>query len=128
MLGREVVNGQLVIAPVKANTVINEACLIVLDSDGVASEATKAAGLTAIGMSQEYVDNTNGSNGDCQVKVKRGVFVWNNDSGENSVKSTDIFKECYIKDSKTVTMDSEGSSVAGKVIGIEDGIVKVETI
>lgn len=128
MVGNEVNNGgRIIVVPVKADVKINEASLIALDANGFASEAVKGAGITAIGRSEHYVDNSGGADGAVMINVKRGVFIWDNDTA-NPVEEKDVMKQCYILDSKTVTMTSETNSVAGKVIGLEDGYVKVETI
>ena len=128
MVGNEVNNGgRIIVVPVKADAKINEASLIALDVNGFASEAVKGAGITVIGRSEQYVDNSGGADGDVMINVKRGVFIWDNDT-DAPVEEKDVMKQCYILDSKTVTMTSEANSVAGKVIGLEDGYVKVETI
>ena len=50
MVGNEVNNGgKLIVVPVKAGTIINENCLVALDSTGMAIEAVKADEITAIG-------------------------------------------------------------------------------
>lgn len=128
MVGNEVNNGgRIIVVPVKADAVINEATLVALDANGFASEAVKGAGITVIGRSEQYIDNSGEVDGAVTINVKRGVFVWNNDAAD-PVEEKDIMKQCYILDSKTVTMTSEANSAAGKVIGLEDGYVKVETI
>lgn len=128
MVGNEVNNRAAnIVVPVKAGAIISEASLVALDSNGMASEATKGADITVIGRSEQYVDNTGGSDGDINITVKRGVFIWNNDTA-NPVEQKDIMKQCYILDPKTVTMTSESNSVAGKIVGLENGYVKVETI
>lgn len=128
MVGNEVNNGgRIIVVPVKADVVINEASLVALDANGFANEAAKGEGITVIGRSEQYIDNSNGVDGAVTINVKRGVFVWNNDAA-NPVEEKDVMKQCYILDSNTVTMTSEANSVAGKVIGLEDGYVKVETI
>lgn len=128
MVGNEVNNGgRIIVVPVKADVKINEASLIALDANGFASEAVKGAGITVIGRSEHYIDNSGGADGDVMINVKRGVFIWDNDT-DAPVEEKDVMKQCYILDSKTVTMTSEANSVAGKVIGLEDGYVKVETI
>ena len=128
MVGNEVYNGgRIIVVPVKADTKINEASLVALDVNGLASEAVKGAGITVIGRSEQYVDNSEGADGAVMINVKRGTFVWENDEAD-PVEEKDVMKQCYILNSKTVTMTSETNSVAGKVIGLEDGYVKVETI
>lgn len=71
------------------------------------------------------VDNTGGEDGDVEVQVRRGAFVWNNDG---SIKATDVMKPCYVFDAQTVTITSTGSSKAGVILGIEGDGVIVETL
>lgn len=128
MVGNEVNNGgRIIVVPVKADVKINEASIIALDANGLASEAVKGAGITVIGRSEQYVDNSGGADGAVMINVKRGAFIWNNDT-TSPVEEKDVMKQCYILNSQTVTMTSEANSIAGKVIGLEDGYVKVETI
>lgn len=59
-------------------------------------------------------------NGEQNVSVKRGTFVWENDG---TIKETDLLKKCYIKDSITVTLTAEGASVAGIILEVApDGV------
>ncbi len=102
---------------VKTNTKIFQGHIVALEN-GKAILANKAEGLTIVGRAEETVVGGN-------INVKRGVFLYENDT-DNPLNETHILKECYIKDSVTVTADSTSTSVAGKVIGFEDGQVKVE--
>ena len=123
----EIQDGKTLVLPVKANTKIYEGSLVVLDVNGHATPGSTDEGLLAAGRAEEFVDNTNGANGAKTVKVRRGVFKWNNDD-TNPVTEQDILKDCYIKDDETVTMLATGASVAGKVIRLDDGEVIVETL
>lgn len=113
--------------PVKGNTKIYEGSLVVLDATGYAVPGSTATGLKAAGRAEEFVDNTGGADGARTVRVRRGVFKWNNDDAE-PVTEQDYMKDCYIKDGETVTMLAEGTSVAGKVIRLDNGEVIVETL
>lgn len=121
--------GNTLVIPVAAETVIYEGCLVVIDENGYAIPAKKAEGLTAAGRAEEFIDNTRGGNGDKTVIVKRGVFKWDNSGIEaEAVNDSHLLQNCYIEDDCTVTSVSTGTSVAGKVVGVyEDGIA-VETI
>lgn len=123
----EVVDGKYLILPVKANTRIYEGSLVAIDSTGYAIPGKKEENLLVAGRAEEFVDNTGSgnSNGAKKIKVKRGVFKWNNDS-TNAVTEQDILKTCYILDDSTVTTLSTATSIAGKVIGIENNQVLVE--
>jgi len=121
--------GKIIVLPVAANTVIFDGSLVALDENGNAQPAAKETGLTAAGRAEEYVDNTGGAAGDKTIRVRRGVFVWDNTSvAANKVKPEHILKDCYIEDDCTVTALSDGSSRAGKVIAVTDDGVAVETL
>lgn len=125
----EIRDGRTLVLPVKANTKIFEGSLVAMDSTGYAIPGKAGVGLLAAGRAEEYVDNTGagGTNGARTVRVRRGVFKFNNDT-EDAVTAQDILKDCYILDDETVTMASEGNSKAGKVIGLDDGEVIVEIL
>lgn len=121
--------GRIVVLPVAAGAVIYDGGLVVLDASGNAKAATKAEGLTAAGRSEEYVDNTSGAAGAQTVKVRRGVFVWDNTTtAANKVKPEHVLKDCYIVDDCTVSASATGSSRAGKVIAVTDDGIAVETL
>lgn len=122
----EVQDGKTLVLPVKANVKIFEGSLVALNA-GYAAPGSAAAGLLAAGRAEEFVDNTGGADGAKTVRVRRGVFKWNNDDA-NPVTEADLMKDCYIKDDETVTMLAVGTSVAGKVIRLDNGEVIVETL
>ena len=126
----EVANGASVIAaPVAAATVIYEGSLVALDANGYAIPAKKAAGLIAVGRAEEFIDNKSGGNGDVTVAVKRGIFIWNNDPTKaNEITDAHLMKDCYIVDDCTVTSLATGSSRAGKIVGVYDDGIAVETL
>ncbi len=121
--------GRIIVLPVAAGAVIHDGSLVVLDAEGNAAAATKSETVTAAGRAEEYVDNTGGADGDKTVKVRRGVFVWDNTAtAANKVKPEHVLKDCYIEDDCTVTALAIGSSKAGKVIAVTDDGVAVETL
>ena len=117
----ERVGGYFMEIPVKAASKIEAGELVAIGIDGYAVTATKAAGLKIAGCSATLADNSTGADGDIKVLVKRGTFVLENDG---KIKNTDILKDAYVIDSNTVTNTAEGSSKAGKIIGVvADGVV-----
>ncbi|WP_250278786.1 hypothetical protein [[Clostridium] colinum] len=102
---------------VKTNTTIYQGHIVALEN-GKAVPASKKESLVIVGRAEETVKGG-------FINAKRGVFLYENDT-DNPLNETHILKECYIKDSTTVTADSTTTSIAGKVIGFEDGQVKVE--
>lgn len=108
--------------PVAAGAVIEAASMVALNADGYAVEATKKAGETVAGASCGRVDNTNGADGDRQLLVERGAYVWDQDG---TIAATDILKSCYVSDSHTVTLTAAESSRAGTILQVEDDGVTV---
>lgn len=121
--GNERLDRNTVVLPVAKGAVIPSAVLVALDSDGNAIEAKKAENLIVVGMSQQTADNTGGLAGTVTVTVRRGAFVLDN-SGTAAVTQAGAFKDCYLEDSLTVTSESTGTSVVGKVLQVDpDGVV-----
>ncbi len=123
----EIQDGKTLILPVKANTKIFDGSLVALDATGYAVPGATADTLIAAGRAEVFVDNTGGADGAVSVKVRRGVFKFDNDDTD-PVTAQDIKKDCYILDDETVTMLAVGTSVAGKVIGLDNGEVLVEIL
>ena len=121
--GNERLDRNTVVLPVAKGAVIPSAVLVALDSDGNAIEAKKAENLIVVGMSQQTADNTGGLAGAVTVTVRRGAFVLDT-SGTAAVTQAGAFKDCYLEDSLTVTSESTGTSVVGKVLQVDpDGVV-----
>lgn len=107
--------------PVAANVKIFEGSLVVVDA-GYAKPGMEGEGLIAVGRAEKYVDNTSGVAGAKILNVRRGCFLLNND-GVSPITNTDLMKDCYVVDDETVSSDSTGRSIAGKIIEIDpDGI------
>ena len=120
--------GTTMVLPVAANVTIYDGALVVINATGYAEPAKKAESLKAVGRAECLSNNKGGAAGDIYVTARRGVFSWDNDA-TNPVDITHVLGSCYIVDDHTVTSLATGSSVAGKVLGIEDdGSVLVETI
>lgn len=122
----EIRDGRTLVLPMKGNTKIYEGSLVALEA-GLAIPGKKATGLVIAGRASEFVDNTGGSDAAKSVTVRRGVFKWNNDI-TNPVTDAEVMKSCYVLDDETVTALATGASAAGKVIGLENGEVIVETL
>ena len=68
-----------------------------------------------------------GKDGEAVVRVRRGVFVFDNSStAANKVGPGDVLGPCYIEDDQTVTKTATGASVAGLVVRVDDEGVAVE--
>lgn len=119
--GNERTGNALISIPVAASTVLKENTIAAVNESGYAVAGSKAEGLLVAGRVEELADNSAGTDGDISVKVKRGTFVWNNDS--ESIQATDILKPCYIAGDQSVTITSSGASPAGIILAVEpDGV------
>lgn len=115
-----------IVLPVKAKTTIFQGSIVAIGADGYAIPGKKAASLKTAGRAEETVENT-GSDGDAVVRVKRGVFVFDNSAtAANKVGIADTLGPCYIEDDHTVTKVATGASVAGLVVRVDDEGVAVE--
>ncbi|WP_346298542.1 hypothetical protein [Alistipes sp.] len=115
-----------IVLPVKAATTIFQGSIVAIGSDGYAVPGKKATGLKAAGRAEATVENT-GSDGDAVVRVKRGVFIFDNSgTAANKVGIADVLGPCYIEDDQTVTKSATGASVAGLVVRVDDEGVAVE--
>lgn len=120
-VGNERMGNRLLVLPVAAGTVVKECTMVALNESGYAEEASAKEGIQVVGCAMNYVDNTSGQDGENVVQVARSTFVWENDG---TIKGTDLLKDCYIKDAQTVTLTADGSSVAGRILAVEnDGVI-----
>lgn len=124
-VGNQKVSGMNITIPVKGNETINEATMVAVNSSGYAVTASKAEGLTVAGCAMRFVENDTNTDGAVDVHVRRGVFVWDNDG---SIEATDILKDAYVSDAKTVTITATGSSRAGKILAVDSDGVTVEML
>lgn len=89
-------------------------CLVVVDGDGLAYDATATTGVNCVGYAESTVDNTNGQDGDVKVNVVGGVAILlENVDAPNAVTAIKEGKLVYIKDNQTVTTDATGTVPAG---------------
>ncbi|CUR45513.1 hypothetical protein BN2364_1072 [Alloalcanivorax xenomutans] len=117
--------GELIVAPVAAATVVYAGALVVVNADGYAEPGSTATGLAYLGRADDAADNSAGADGDQGVPVRRGLaFKWENSAGD-PVTQASLGRACYIEDDETVSATDGGGtqSIAGTVIQIdEDGI------
>ena len=123
--GNQKLSGMDINIPVAAGATITEAVMVAVGTDGYAVAASKTAGLTIAGCAMRHTDNASGSNGTVSVPVRPGAFVWDNDG---SIEETDILKDAYVSDEKTVTITADGSSRAGKILAVDTDGVTVEML
>lgn len=121
-------NGELVPQPVAAATMIYGGHMVALNAAGQAVPAATTPGLTVVGVSDEYADNTAGNAGDRLVIVRRHkVWSFANNSGD-AVTQAMVGKACYVTDSTTVagTVGADNTKprpAAGVVVAVDaDGV------
>lgn len=119
-------NGDFYVFNVAANVKIYAGALVVLDA-GNAKPGVTAAGLFSVGRAEELVDNTGGAAGAKTVKVKRGVFCFEN-AAADLVSDANIGSPCYVVDDQTVAATHAGNtrSAAGIVRDVDDAGVWVQ--
>lgn len=114
--------------PVAAGTKIYAGALVAMNSAGYATKGAVSTTLRGVGVAEEQVDNSAGSNGDKRVKVRRGTFRFANSSSGDAITLADVGSDCYIVDDQTVakTNGSNTRSIAGKVSDVDAQGVWVE--
>lgn len=103
--------------------------LAVLNASGYVQPGTSATSLTAVGLfdftadvMEGKLDNSAGSPGDLNARVRRGTFCFKNRATDLVVQA-DVGKFCYIYDDETVCHTGTGRSVAGIVRRVDsDGV------
>lgn len=114
------------VVPVKADAVIDQGNLVVLDSTGYAILATEATSLLPVGRAEESKDATGLSSGDLKIKCRLGAFKFKNSSAGDAIGVTELLKDVYIVNGYTVakTSASNTRSIGGKALAVEsDGVV-----
>lgn len=109
---------------VKGATTIYKGSLVALNA-GYAAPGAVATGRIAVGRALETVVNA-GADGAVNVKVEMGIFKWAND-GTNPVVAASVGGIAYMFDDQTVSVNSTGTSVAGKIIQLDSDGVWVRT-
>lgn len=117
--------GMILSVPMATNTTIYAGTIVAI-SNGWAVTAKDIAGHTVVGRAEAYAANA-GTNGQASVRVKRGVFEWDN-SATDPVDADDLGAFCYVEDDLTVS-ETGGSATnrAGIVVDIGTNTVWVDT-
>lgn len=117
-------DGELLAVKVAESTKIEAGKMVGVNSSGYAVEGADTAGIRILGVADETVDNSSGSNGDETVRIRKGkVFKFDN-SATNAVDVADAGSLVFVEDDETVA-DSAGTNgvVAGRCIEVvSDGV------
>lgn len=114
------IEGKFRSVPVAANAVIYAGALVVLNA-GVAEPGVTATGLVTLGRAEHQANNSGGAAGSINVRVRRGVFLWNNSTGADLITEANLEQTAYVVDDNTVALTNGGGtrSVAGKIFDID---------
>ena len=103
---------------VKASTKIEAGKLVLLDANGLAVEGVKAANHVSVGRAEDTV--TAGASGDTFIRVRMGIFRWNNDVTGKLFARAQIGDVAYVEDDETVRTDSDSNGVTvGRVVDVD---------
>jgi len=112
---------------VEAGGTIYEGGMVAINSSGKAVAAAVTSGYKVVGRAE------NAAKSGEKVKIRRGVFGWDNDA-TNAVVATDVGKPAYVVDDHTVTATAAtGQSAVNIIAGIikgldENGLVIVSNV
>ncbi len=112
--------------PLAAATIVFGGTIGAIDANGRIVPGSDTAGLRVLGRIEDTVNNSAGSAGDLSVNVQAGVFQWKN-SGTNAVDPNDVGKICFVEDDITVAETTTNKVPAGRVIGVDNDGVWVDT-
>jgi hypothetical protein len=121
-LGKE---GVLRSIPVAASTLIYAGAIVVVNSSGLATKGVTGTGLKAAGVADARADNSAGIASAINVRVRRGIFCFDNSASTDAIAEKDISATVYIVDDHTVALTDGSStrSAAGTVFEVDaDGV------
>lgn len=121
------ISGEFINLTIASNAVIYQGSLVCHDTNGLATPADDAAGLTVVGRADETVD-MRGSLYDANrtVRIKRGIFGWENGA---SYTIADIGAMTYVKDDQTVSTAALQTNdiPAGYIVYVDASYVWVDS-
>jgi hypothetical protein len=108
--------------PVAANVVCFAGAMAAVNAAGNAVPVTTATGLKGAGRVERRVDNTGGAAGAERVRIRTGIFRYNNSTSTDALTQADIGADVYGVDDQTVakTSASNTRSVVGKLFDVDD--------
>jgi hypothetical protein len=100
--------------------------MVAINEDGFTVPADKGSdtdNLAVIGISDEFVDNTDGADGDVVVNIRREAGFCLANSSAKPVTQALVGRRCQVADSVTVAVDPDSKRTAGTVIEVSpDGV------
>ena len=113
-------NGSEFAAPVAAATVMFEGGIVCLNAGGLAVPGQTALNLTAVGITQKRVDNSQGAAGALNVAYERGTFNFVIDPAD-PVTLANVGSPVFMTDDNTVsrTNGAGTKSPAGLLVDVD---------
>lgn len=107
--------------PMLAGTVIYAGSIACLNAAGWAVPGAVATTLIAAGRAEARADNSSGANGGTRVKVRPGVFRFDNSAAADEITQAEIGDACFIVDDQTVakTDGAASRSKAGTIVQVD---------
>jgi hypothetical protein len=100
------------------SAVFYKGALLVYDpADDTIKPGATGTGLIALGRCEEQL--AAGTKAD--IRVRSGIFPYENSGGGDAIANDDAGKTCYIVDDETVALtdDSSSRSIAGKIVRVD---------
>lgn len=100
--------------------------MVAINADGFAVPADGGSdtdSLAVIGVSDEFVDNTDGADGGATILVQRGAGFCLANSTASPVTQALVGRRCQVENSVTVSADTTAKRTAGTVMEVSpDGV------
>ena len=111
--GRDWRDSNLIRIGVEAGAEVFAGAIVALSASGHAQAATKGANKKYFGVAESGADNSDGTDGDQEIDVRRGVAVAIEATGTRPLPGA----TCYLEDDNTVSTAAAGASELGLCIG-----------
>lgn len=107
--------------PVAANTRIFGGGMVCINTSNLAVPVAVSNTLKCVGVAECQADNRGGAAGDVRVKVRKGVFAFNNSAAGDAIALSDVGATCFMVSDQTVakTNGTNTRSAAGTVFDVD---------
>lgn len=107
--------------PAAAGIIAYAGGIIACNAAGYGVPASEAPDIVAGGRIEKTIDNRNGAAGDQKIPLRRGIFLYSNSPGGDTITIADRYKQCFLVDDQTVARTDGGGarSRAGLIINVE---------
>lgn len=118
-------DGEFISLKVAASTKIELGKIVAVNASGYAIEASDAASIIVMGIADETIDNSEGSDGDLRVRVRRRASFKLANSGTTAITIAAVGSNVCVEDDETVTTAAGATNdiVVGECVDVEsDGV------